>query len=555
MHPSSILRARDDDRVKVDALYSGAFTTFDVTRPTATALAVSSGRIVAIDADAAGLDALVRHDFGPRAAIFPGFHDAHCHTTGVGVSLGELDLSSPPVTSLEHLYDLVAERARRLPPGAFVVGSGYDQNKIGGRHPQRAALDRAAGGRPVWLKHRSGHMCVVSSAVFALMDGAERLPVEGGSVVLGASGEPTGLLEERAQSLVQRLVLPRPVEEIASAIRLAHERYSAEGLTSVTDAGIAGGWIGQSPLELAAYQLARERQWLRARSTVMISSDVLHPVDAHPDDGATRALDAGVRTGLGDEWLRIGPIKVFSDGSLIGRTCWMGEDFADDPGNAGYPQAAPEELRETILAAHLAGWQVATHAIGDRAVGLVLDCYAEALARWPRADHRHRIEHCGVASDEAADRIAALGVVPVPQGQFISEIGDGMLAALGPERGALAYRMGGFRRRGVVVPGSSDRPVVDGRPLAGIRDLVRRTTAAGAVLGPEEAVSAEEALRAYTWGSAFAARCESERGTLSVGKLADFVVLDADPRLVEAEAIGEIGVLATVVGGAVAWPL
>ena len=545
--------ARDYGAVKVDALYEGRFATLDPAHPIARRLAVSASRIVALDEETDGLEAPLRHDFGREATVVPGFHDAHCHTTGFGLRLGELDLSSPPVESLEHLYELVGSSAAGLPAGMFVVGSGYDQNKIGGRHPERRRLDEVAGGRPVLLKHTSGHMCVVSSAVFAMTGGAERRPIEGGLVRLDENGEPTGLLEERAQALVQALVLPRSLEELAGAIRLAHERYVTEGLTSVTDAGVAGGWIGESPLELAAYQLARERGWLGVRSIVMISADVLGPVNGHPDDGVELALDAGIRTGLGDEWLRIGPLKIFSDGSLIGRTCWMEDDFADEAGNSGYPQSDPDDLRRLLVAAHTAGWQLATHAIGDRAIRFVLDCYGEALAQVPRGDHRHRVEHCGVANDEQADRLAALGVIPVPQGRFVSEIGDGMLAALGPERSAIAYRMGGFRRKGIVVPGSSDRPVVDGRPLLGIRDLVVRRTAAGVPLGQEEAVTADEALRAWTVGSAYAARCEAERGTLSVGKLADFAVLEADPREVEAGDIGDIAVLATVVGGEVSF--
>jgi hypothetical protein len=538
--------------VRVDALYRGTFSTFDLARPDARAIAVLGGRIVAVDDDAETLEATVRVDFG-ASPVFPGFHDAHCHTTAYGVALGGLDLSSPPISSLGELYAAVAERALRTEPGAFVIGTGYDQNKIGGRHPERRRLDDLAGGRPVWLQHTSGHMCVVNSATLELIGSAAGEPIEGGLVRLGEDGMPTGLLEERAQSLVQRLVLPRPVGELSAAIGRAHDRYLAEGLTSVCDAGIAGGWIGQTPVELAAYQLAAETGRLPVRTTVMISSDLLHPIQAHPVDGTDRGLDAGLRTGLGDDWLRVGPLKVFSDGSLIGRTCWMHEGFADDPGNVGYPQADPDSLRRTIISAHRAGWQVATHAIGDAAVSFVLDCYEEALALAPRADHRHRIEHCGVTPDDSLARIAALGVVPVPQGRFIGEIGDGMLAALGSSRSSDAYRLRSFLEAGIPLPGSSDRPVVDGRPLAGIEDMVTRLTETGAEFTPSEAITADQALRSYTVGSAFATRCEADRGTLGVGKLADFVVLSADPRLVAPRQIHEIEVIATAVGGRVAY--
>ena len=545
--------ACDDAAVRVDAILRGSFTTFDAAHPTATAVAVLGGRIVALDGDAESLEADRREDFGDRP-VFPGFHDAHAHTPSFGLALDQLDLSTPPVGSIDELYAKVAVRARSVPPGTFVIGTGYDQNKLGGAHPERLQLDAVAAGRPVWLQHTSGHMCVVNTAALERIGPAIDSPIDGGQVQRDERGEPTGLLEERAQSLVQRLVLPRSIEELASAIGLAHDRYLAEGLTSVCDAGIAGGWIGQSPLELAAFQLARETGRLKVRSTVMISSDLLHPVAAHASDLVELALDAGLRTGMGDEWLRVGPLKVFSDGSLIGRTCWMHEGFDDDPANTGYPQADPARLHDLIVNAHLAGWQVATHAIGDAAIELVLDAYDAALTRDPRPDHRHRIEHCGVTPDSSLTRIARLGVIPVPQGRFIGEIGDGMLAALGTARVPDAYRLRSFVDAGIPLPGSSDRPVVDGRPLLGIADMVTRRTESGAPFSPAEALTAEQALRSYTVGSAFATRSDHERGRVAVGQLADLVVLDEDPRLTgDAADIASIAVLATVVGGEVAF--
>jgi predicted amidohydrolase YtcJ len=546
----------------VDAVFRGHITTWDPARPAARAVAIVGGRIVAFDEDAEALsaDARLREDFG-ELPVFPGFHDAHCHTTSYGLALGELDLSTPPIASLEELYRAVEEHARSVAPGVLVTGSGYDQNKIGGEHPSRERLDKVAGGRPVWLKHTSGHMCVVNSALLEAIGAAVDRPVEGGSVVRDPSGRPTGLLEERAQSLVHALVLPRSLDAIAAAIGLAHEVYVSEGITSVCDAGVGGGWIGQSPVEFAAYQLARESGRVKVRSTVMLSSEVLGPVEGHADDEMSEApggagalgIAAGVRSGLGDDWLRLGPVKVFADGSLIGRTCWMEHGFEDDPANTGYPQADPERLRLLIIGSHLAGWQVATHAIGDAAVSFVLDCYEEALARKPRADHRHRIEHCGVTTASSLARIAALGVIPVPQGRFIGEIGDGMMAALGAERALGTYRLASFLAAGIPLPGSSDRPVVDGRPLLGIQDMVVRRTESGEPFGAAEALTVEQAMRAYSLGSAFAERTERDRGSLGIGQLADFVVLGADPRTVAMPEIASVPVVATAVSGALAY--
>jgi predicted amidohydrolase YtcJ len=201
--------------------------------------------------------------------------------------------------------------------------------------------------------------------------------------------------------------------------------------------------------------------------------------------------------------------------------------------------------------AHRAGWQVATHAIGDRAVATVLDIYQDALAAHPRPDHRHRIEHCGVCRPEDVRRLAALGVIPVPQGRFISEIGDGRLAALGPERARWCYRQRSFIEAGLPVPGSSDRPVVQGAPLLGIHDMVNQRTASDRAFNPTEALTAEEAIRCYTLHSARAAFREADLGQLEAGKLADFAVLSADLTAVAPEGIAAIEVLATVVGGRV----
>ena len=261
----------------------------------------------------------------------------------------------------------------------------------------------------------------------------------------------------------------------------------------------------------------------------------------------------GVRTGFGDPWLRFGPMKIFSDGSLIGRSAAMTEPYADDSSNRGMLAMDESELQETVLRAHRSGWQLATHAIGDLAVDAVLDAYERALQASPRSDHRHRIEHAGVVSEQAVSRMAALGVIPSPQGRFIGEIGDGMINALGPERIAWCYRARSFLNAGIELPASSDRPVVDGAPLRGIHDLVNRRTDSGIELAPTEALSAAQALRAYTYGSAYATFAESTMGSLRPGKLADMAVLTDDPTSIDPAGIRDIEVIATLLEGRVVY--
>jgi predicted amidohydrolase YtcJ len=521
--------------------------TMNPDRPRASAVAVADGRITTLDEVPAGARWVV--DLR-GATVLPGFHDAHNHMIGFGMSLAEVDLSTPPIGSLDELYAAVAGRAETTAPGDWVVGAGYDQNKLGA-HPDRDALDLAAPGRRVWLRHTSGHMCVVNSVVLADL-GVEEAAIEvsGGRVATDSDGRPTGLLEERAQLLVGSLVYPYPLAELTDAIARAAEVYLKEGVTSCTEAGIGGGWVAHSPAELAAYQAARDAGRLGVRVELMAAAEALHPLGANAADGLVAGLDLGIKTGFGDDWLRLGAVKVFADGSLVGRTAAMHDPY-DGSDGVGYLQADAAELRATIIAAHRSGWQVATHAIGDLAIDVVLDAYEQALEEYPRRDPRHRIEHFGVVQPRQVGRAAALGVTAVPQGRFVTELGDGMLAAVGPDRHGWLYRQRSLLDAGMVLPGSSDRPVVAGAPLLGIADMVNRRTASGAPFNPGEAVTAEQALRAWTWGSAYASRQEHVKGSIAPGMLADLVVLSEDPTAVGPERIAGLAVLAAIVGGQV----
>jgi predicted amidohydrolase YtcJ len=519
--------------------------TMDQARPAASAVALAGGQIAWVFDGEPDMDAWEIIDL-KGATLIPGFNDAHNHMVGFGLTLTEVDLR---VTSLDELYARVGARAAETPAGEWVIGSGYDQTKTGG-HPSRDVLDKVAAGRRVWLKHTSGHMCAVNSLVLADLGIADTAPaVEGGRVTTDDAGRPTGLLEERAQSLLNALVIPYPLATLTDAVAAAGQRYLEEGITSVTEAGVGGGWVGLSPVELAAYVAAREQGRLRVRAELMVISDALHAVGAHPADGFELGLDLGLRTGFGDDWLRLGPMKVFTDGSLVGRTAAMTAPYAGDPGNAGYLQADAEQLTATIIAAHRAGWRVAAHAIGDHAIDVALDAFAAAVDAYPRQDPRHRIEHFAAARPDQVARCAALGVIPVPQGRFATELGDGMMAAVGPERTPWLYRQRSLLDAGIVLPGSSDRPVVLGAPLLGIHDMVNRRAFSGEPFNAAEAVTAAEALRAYTWGSAYASKAEHLKGSIEPGKLADLTVLSDDPTAIPADRIADIQVIATIVDG------
>lgn len=522
--------------------------TGDFHRPTATRLGVWNGVFVGVDERIEGLDAAVRVDAGGQV-ITPGFNDAHAHSVWFGQSLLELDLEG--LQSADAVYAAIEERAAQLDPGLWVVCTGYNPDELTGPEPERDGLDAAAKGRPVLLRHSHGHAYTVNSAVLfmaGIPEGIHRQP-EGGEIVTDAGGRPTGVLKETAMSSVNRLLQPESDTSIADALERASAAYAADGLTSVTDAGVAGGWIGHSPLEFGAYQRARDAGMLKTRFQAMVTLDALHPVAGHADDGERVTLDAGLRTGLGDEWLQVGPAKVFADGSIMSRTAAMTQEYEHCHHVYGYLQQDAAHMRASTLAAAAAGWSLALHALGDAAVDFAIETIEEAQLSYGRPRIPHRIEHGGVVRDDQIRDMARLGIVLATQPNFIAAFGEGEEERLGVERAALSYPAKRLLEAGVVLPGSSDRPVTHGAPLRVMQDFVLRRSFAGKDYSPADRISAAEALHAYTVGSAVATGWGGRKGQIRPGQLADFVVLGASPMEVPAEQIGDIEVVATAVGG------
>jgi predicted amidohydrolase YtcJ len=368
-------------------------------------------------------------------------------------------------------------------------------------------------------------------------------------VVCDETGRPTGLLEETAMALVQERMLPAPQQQIVAALDAATARYAAEGLTSVTDAGIGGGWIGHSAQEFGAYQAALEAGALRTRMQPMLVSDVLGDVPLSADGRRFRGLPGGLRSGLGDARLQLGPVKIFLDGSILGNTARMSQGYHNCPANHGYFQGDVDEMRRRALDAGRAGWALAMHAVGDEAVGLAIDVLEQLRAEGVRPPLPHRIEHGGVVTDAQLSALSALGTSIVAQPYFMRVYGDGFRDYIGDARAEQSFRLGSLLRHGLPVAGSSDRPVAEGRPLAVMQAAVERLTAHDWVYGPDERLTAEQALHAYTAGSAAVTGWGAEKGRLAPGYLADLVLLDDDPTRVDASRIGDVAVLATVLGG------
>jgi predicted amidohydrolase YtcJ len=283
----------------------------------------------------------------------------------------------------------------------------------------------------------------------------------------------------------------------------------------------------------------------------MVTAEALRPVDAHPGDGLTRTLELGLRTGLGGDRLSIGALKIFTDGGMMARTAALTEPYVGGDGGTGELYADPDLLRAQIIDGHRAGWQLAIHAIGDRALDVALDAVEQAQLADPRADARHRIEHAGLVRPDQLARFAELDLTAVVQPSFLYWFGDDYAAIMGEHRAPWLYRGQGFIDHGIRLVGSSDRPVTSGAPLPAIQFMVERASSSGHLIGPDEAISVDLALHAYTAEAARACRWEHSLGSLRAGKLADLTVLAEDPRQVAVAKIGAIEILATLLDGEV----
>jgi predicted amidohydrolase YtcJ len=546
--------------VLFDALYTnGAIYTQDLHRPRVRSVGVHGGRIISLDDELPPSVFREVRDLG-GAAVVPGFNDAHLHLSYLGEAQLQVDLRPAACPTMEAVLAAVEVACSTAPAGSWVIGAGYDQNHLDDVHPTAVLLDRISNGHPVWLLHNSRHMGVANTEAFERAGFPERrnVPIpEGGAVAKDAEGRAAGLLQETARALITEVIPAPAVEDIAAMVGAGSRLALALGITSITEPGVgAPAHVGHSVSDMAGYQLARESGRLGVRATVMPYLTALHRLG--DDSGGPFGLDLGLRSGLGDEWLRIGPVKVLSDGSMIGRSAFMCCDYPADAAagvsNRGMLQFPEHDLRTWLTGAHSSGWQLAVHAIGDAALNVVMDILEEAQRAHPRQDPRHRIEHLSSATDDQLKRAASLGLVGVPQGRFISELGDGVIRAVGQDRVRYTYRVKGLLDVGMEIPASTDAPVVDANPLLNIHDLVNRRTASGAEFGPEERISVAQAVRAYTVGSAYAVHEETHKGTLAHGMLADFVTLSEDIYQVNPEDIRDIKVTGTYVGGRQAHP-
>lgn len=526
----------------------GTVLTLDPAGRRVRALAATGGRITALGSERE-LAALIGPattvlDLGGRTVI-PGFVESHNHPAFFGMTLAApVDAGSPPNDTIADIACRVEQAAKDLGPGEWVRGFRYDDTLLAdGRHPTKADLDPVSPCNPVVLTHVSGHFCTANSlALREVGVTAETPDPPGGFIVRDARGDPTGVLVETAAFLVTSRLPGQGVAELAEALLLADEEYLANGVTSVHDTGI--GLIGGAA-ELEAYAVLRRAGKLRTR----VRGYLFHALLPGLDEGTPEAPDfAGV-----DEKFAMTGVKIVADGSIQGKTGCLAEGYTCDPDEHGMMLLEPADLGRRIAALDAAGWQVAVHGNGDAAIDAIIDGYAR-LGSPHGTGRRHRIEHCQTVREDQLDRMAAHDVLASFFIKHVHYWGDRHRDVfLGPDRARRISPLVSARSRGIHFGLHSDTPVTPVPPLEGIWCAVRRITRRGDVLGPEQRVDVDAALRAYTIDAAYLAGEEKIKGSLEIGKLADLAVLSGDPTAVDADLIRDLTVEATVSGGEIVW--
>lgn len=472
----------------------------------------------------------------------PGLNDAHLHLLLVGLTLSWIDATPRAAPTLESLLDVIRDKAASVPPGTWIKARGYDQTKLDvGRHPHRSELDAAAPNNPVLLERACGHIAIFNSKAFELAGVDENTPVPDGGLIEQKNGVLTGMVAENAQQIVLK-TMPKPTtDEMVDAIEAAGQLLLSYGITSVMDAAV--GQVSGFD-EIRAYNLAKLQKRLPVRSWLVLLQDGESMVE--------HCFEAGLVSGVGDDMLTIGAVKIFLDGSAGGRTAWMSRPYLGDDDNTGVQILPDAELEALVLDAHKKGYQLACHAIGDAAIGQLITAYEKALAVHPDPDRRHRIEHCGFSTPEQHERMKKAGIYPCPQQVFIYDFGDAYISVLGEERALSSYPLKTWKDLGFKPATGSDSPVSHPNPYPNIYSMLTRETGKGTVMDARERVTIEEALQVYTEYGAFSQKLENIKGKLVPGQVADIAVfsrnmLTARPR----DILNDTQCVLTIRGGEV----
>ena len=514
--------------------------TGDPARPWAEALAARGEALIAVGShdDVMALadeSTLVLDGAGPL--VVPGFIDSHVHFLWGGDGLASVQLRDAPTP--EAFTRRIADFASRLEPGEWIRNGAWDHENWGGELPHRSWVDAVTPDNPLWITRLDGHMALANSAALKLAGvTADTEDIAGGTIVRDPDGSPTGVLKDNAMDLVAGVVPASTAAQQDRMLNAAMAHLAARGVTTVHD---MGDWSG-----IAAYVRAREQGRMKARVYAFL-----------PLAEWQRLADEVAARGRGDDWLRIGGLKGFMDGSLGSHTAAFFEPFTDAPDDRGLLVNDPADVERWVREADARELHVAVHAIGDRAIRSLLDIFERVAGTNGPRDRRFRIEHAQHIAPEDVGRFGEQGVIPSMQPYHAIDDGRWADRVIGPERAETTYAFASLSEAHASIAFGSDWPVAPPTPLEGIYAAVTRVTLDGAHPEgwvPRQKITVEEALAAYTAGAARAGFAEARLGSLEPGKLADFVILDADITTIEPERIRHAKVVTTVVGGRIVHP-
>ena len=518
--------------------------TGDANRPTAEAVAVLGDRIFAVgsNAEIGGLRGARTKviDAGGRL-LLPGFNDAHVHFVSGGMQLDSVQLND--VTTPQEFVRRISEQAKKTPKGEWIQGGDWDETKWPGVIlPTKELIDPVTPDNPVFVSRYDGHSSLANSIALKLAGVTAQTPdPPGGTIVRNAQGNPTGDLKDAATVLVEKVIPPLSHDQLMRAVKRALEHAASVGVTSVQN-------MDPEYADIAAYAELLQSGELTTR---IYAAPLITQVDDQ--------VKIGIRHAFGGPYLRIGAVKAFADGSLGSRTAYFFEPFSDEPGNHGLLSDEMQPLslmRDRMMKADSAGLQICTHAIGDQGISIILDLYTEVAKAHGPADRRFRIEHAQHMAAKDFARFADLGVIASVQPYHAIDDGRWAEGRIGHDRASRTYAFRTFLDHGVRLAFGTDWDVAPLNPMLGVYAAVTRETLDGKNPNgwfPEQKLTVEEAVRAYTMGSTYAEFQEQEKGSISPGKLADMVLLSDDIFSIDPRKIRQVKALKTVVGGKLIW--
>ncbi|MBD8005546.1 amidohydrolase [Bacillus norwichensis] len=520
--------------------YNADIYTMDDAHPTASRVAVKNGKIIAFDQDTEPLKGpstkMVDID---RKTVLPGFIESHAHPIHYAANTLQLDLRTEIAPDIDSILNAVREKAKVTPKGEWIIGMGWDDSKLKEkRFPTINELNEAAPDHPVFLKRTCVHNAVANSMAFKV-SGLPEIPTDpdGGHFHIDPkSGKPSGLIQENA---MHEFSVPAfSIEQLKGAMMKAQEQFFRWGITTAHE-------MAATKNEMIVYQQLQKEEKFQLKARLW-----LWAIDLMGWTGVQEeTLKLGIESHLGNDRLNIQGLKYMLDGSVGGRTAALAKPYEGDGDNDGILYMQQDHLNDLVSESIKHNLRVSIHGIGERAIEMALQAISNAATPEEIKNMRNRIEHCTLPTDEHLRKIAEYGIIAASSIGFIYSIGDSYLANLGQERAEKVFPHASFKSHGIIAPGNSDLPVCDGNPLFGIYSAVVRKTMSGQQLGTAEAISVEDAIKAYTIDAAYSGFDEDIIGSLSIGKYADLIVLDNDPFKVDPEFIKDIQVIQTIVEG------